>query len=204
MPVASRSERWPTIRARSSPTRPPRRVTPSPRLRSPPVAGSRWVAVGAGAVTTVAERRPDGWSEVTDVICCSLEPWDEVWRRNQHLATELLGLRPTMRLLFAEAPVDVPWSLVQRRWPGHVGLRSVGDSGRLWAMAPRKWVPRRVWAGGDRSLFRQVTAASRQAGVRTTRAVDQRQRVRPHGHRHRLAQRLRHHRRLGVGNGTRP
>ncbi len=102
--------------------------------------------------------------EVTDVVCCSLEPWDEVWRRNQHLATELLGLRPTLRLLFAEAAVDIPWSLVQRRWPRASGLRSIGDSGRLWAMAPRKWVPRRVWAGGDRSLFRQVTAASHKLG----------------------------------------
>ena len=62
--------------------------------------------------------------EVTDVVCCSLEPWDEVWRRNQHLATELLGLRPTLRLLFAEAAVDVPWSLLQRRWPAPSGLRA--------------------------------------------------------------------------------
>jgi glycosyltransferase involved in cell wall biosynthesis len=99
-----------------------------------------------------------------DVICCSLEPWDQVWRRNQHLATELLRLRPTMRLLFAEAPVDVAWSLLQRHWPARTALRPIGDSGRLWAMAPRKWVPRRLWSGGDRSLFRQVISASRRLG----------------------------------------
>ena len=101
--------------------------------------------------------RPEG----LDIVCCSLEPWDEVWRRNQHLATELLRLRPTLRLLFAEAPVDVAWSLRQRRWPAPSALRRIGDSGRLWAMAPRKWLPRRIWSGGDSALFRQVVSASR-------------------------------------------
>ena len=101
--------------------------------------------------------RPEG----LDIICCSLEPWDEVWRRNQHLASGLLALRPTARVLFAEAAVDVPWSLAQRRWPSPSALRPIGDSGRLWAMAPRKWLPRRIWPAGDRSLFRQVIAAGR-------------------------------------------
>jgi glycosyltransferase involved in cell wall biosynthesis len=96
-----------------------------------------------------------------DVICLSLEPWDEVWRRNQHMARELLRLRPTLRLLFAEPPVDVAWSLRQGRWPKRSLLRPVGDSGRLWAMAPRKWLPRRIWPRGDRSLSDQVMEAGR-------------------------------------------
>ena len=104
--------------------------------------------------------RPEG----LDIICCSLEPWDEVWRRNQHLASELLELRPTSRVLFAEAVVDVPWSLAQRTCPSPSALRPIGDSGRLWAMAPRKWLPRRIWSAGDRSLFRQVIAAGRTLG----------------------------------------
>jgi teichuronic acid biosynthesis glycosyltransferase TuaH len=107
-------------------------------------------------VTTRAEAR--------DVICFSLEPWDEVWRRNQHLSAELLRQRPQMRLLFAEAAVDVTWSLAQRRWPSSARLRPIGDSGRLWGMAPRKWVPRRVWPAGDRSLGRQVLAAGARLG----------------------------------------
>jgi teichuronic acid biosynthesis glycosyltransferase TuaH len=100
-----------------------------------------------------------------DIICCSLEPWDEVWRRNQHLTAELLRLRPTMRVLFAEPPVDMAWSLRQGRRPAASGLRSIGDSGRLWAMAPRKWLPRRIWPDGDRSLVRQVMAASNRLGL---------------------------------------
>jgi teichuronic acid biosynthesis glycosyltransferase TuaH len=96
-----------------------------------------------------------------DVICLSLEPWDEIWRRNQHMARELLRLRPTLRLLFAEPPIDVVWSLRQGRWPKRSLLRPVGSSGRLWAMAPRKWLPRRIWPRGDRSLSDQVMEAGR-------------------------------------------
>jgi teichuronic acid biosynthesis glycosyltransferase TuaH len=99
--------------------------------------------------------------EKFDVICFSLEPWDEVWRRNQHLATELLRLRPTMRLLFVESAIDVTWSLRQGRWPRVSPLRAVGDTERLWVMQPRKWLPRRIWAGGDHSLARQVLSVAR-------------------------------------------
>ena len=96
-----------------------------------------------------------------DVICLSLEPWNDVWRRNQLFAAEILRLRPAMRLLFAETPVDMLWTLRQGRIPRLSGLRGVGETGRLWAMAPHKWLPRRVWSGGDESLSRQVLSAAR-------------------------------------------
>ena len=102
--------------------------------------------------------------EPFDVVCLSLEPWDEVWRRNQHLATQMVRARPTMRLLFAELPVDVVWSLRHGRWPRRAPLRPLGDSGRLWAMTPRKWLPRRIWPRGDRSLGTQVLRACHQLG----------------------------------------
>jgi teichuronic acid biosynthesis glycosyltransferase TuaH len=101
-----------------------------------------------------------------DVVCLSLEPWDDVWRRNQHLATQLLGLRPSLRLLFAAVPVDVAWSLRQGRWPERSTLRPVGDTGRLWTMAPRKWLPRRLWPSGDRSLGTQVLRAAHRLELR--------------------------------------
>ncbi len=99
-----------------------------------------------------------------DVICLSLEPWNEVWRRNQLMVTELLRLRPEMRVLFAETPIDVLWSLRQGKRPASGGLRPIGDTGRLWAMAPRKWLPRRIRPGTDESLARQVLAAGRTLG----------------------------------------
>jgi teichuronic acid biosynthesis glycosyltransferase TuaH len=109
----------------------------------------------------VTATRPGG---AIDVVCCSLEPWDDVWRRNQFIATELIRQQPQLRLLFVELPVDVTWSLSQRQWPGGTGLRPIGASGRLWALRPRKWLPRRVWPRVDRSLHRQVLGATRELG----------------------------------------
>lgn len=97
-----------------------------------------------------------------DLICLSLEPWDNVWRRNQLFATELLKMRLGLRLLFVEQPIDITWSLVHGRRPTFRPLRNVGESDRLWAWAPRKWLPRRVHPGVDSALGRQVlNAASR-------------------------------------------
>jgi teichuronic acid biosynthesis glycosyltransferase TuaH len=102
-----------------------------------------------------------------DVVCCSLEPWDDVWRRNQFLATELLQLRPSLRLLFVGIPVDMAWSIAHRRRPPSAGLRALGTTGRLWTFAPRKWLPRRLRPGADHALGLQVVAAARRLDLRT-------------------------------------
>jgi teichuronic acid biosynthesis glycosyltransferase TuaH len=104
--------------------------------------------------------------EAIDVVCCSLDPWDDVWRRNQFLASELLRQNSTLRILFVELPVDVTWSLAKGRWPDLPHLRAIGDSGRLWTFAPRKWLPRRVWPFVDRSLGDQVQRAARRLQFR--------------------------------------
>jgi teichuronic acid biosynthesis glycosyltransferase TuaH len=97
-----------------------------------------------------------------DIVCCSLEPWDDVWRRNQFLATELLMLRPSIRLLFVGIPADMTWSLLHGHRPRPAGgLHPVGSGGRLWTLTPRKWLPRRVRPDGDAALGRQVRAAAR-------------------------------------------
>jgi len=103
-------------------------------------------------------------AERFDVICFSLEPWNEVWRRNQHVASELLRQRQDLRLLFAEPPVDIAWSLRQGHVPRRSPLRPVGDTGRLWVMAPRKWLPRRLRPDGDRARFGSVTDTARTLG----------------------------------------
>lgn len=99
-----------------------------------------------------------------DVVCCSLEPWDDVWRRNQFFARELLDLDPDLRLLFVEPPADVAWSAVTGRRASVTGLRQVGDTGRLWAFTPRKLAPRRIWPYVDRGLQRRVVGAARKLG----------------------------------------
>jgi teichuronic acid biosynthesis glycosyltransferase TuaH len=100
-----------------------------------------------------------------DIICCSLEPWDQVWRRNQLLSMELLAARPTMRILFAELPVDMTWSLLHRADRRRSGVRPVGTTGRLWAMAPRKWLPRRIRPDVDKALGRQILRAAGRLGL---------------------------------------
>jgi teichuronic acid biosynthesis glycosyltransferase TuaH len=105
---------------------------------------------------------PARWRPTADIVCCSLEPWDDVWRRNQFLATELLALRPSIRVLFVGIPADMTWSLLHGHRPRPpAGLHPVGASGRLWTLTPRKWLPRRLRPDSDAALGRQVRAAAR-------------------------------------------
>jgi len=97
-----------------------------------------------------------------ELVVCSLEPWDEVWRRNQFLVDALLRRRPALRVLFVEPAVDLPFELGRRRRPPATGLRSLRADERMWAYRPRKLVPRLV-AGG---------AVDRTAGHRVRRVVD--------------------------------
>ncbi|KRE25854.1 hypothetical protein ASG80_21760 [Agromyces sp. Soil535] len=95
----------------------------------------------------------------------SLEGWDDVWRRNQHLVAGLLGADPTLRVLFVEPPADPTHDLRSRRRPSFGrGIRDVPDvaPGRLFTVRPVKWLPRRVDPRTDERLARAVmrTAAS--------------------------------------------
>lgn len=53
------------------------------------------------------------------VACVSLEPWDEVWRRNQHFAAQLVDQGLVSRLVFVEPPRlgERP-----RRWSPRAGI----------------------------------------------------------------------------------
>lgn len=97
---------------------------------------------------------------------CSLEAWDEVWRRNQFLVDNLLRQDQALRVLFVEPPVDVPHELVHGRWPRSSGLRQLASEPRLWLFRPRKLIPRSL--GGqvvDRALARAVGSALAQVGL---------------------------------------
>ena len=95
------------------------------------------------------------------VVVCSLEAWDDVWRRNQFLVRELLAADPHLRVLFVEPPFD--WLLELRRAPRtrsrRRGLRSARGDGRVLALEPGKVAPRVLGPFADRSLARQVLAA---------------------------------------------
>ena len=95
---------------------------------------------------------------MTDLVVLSLEPWDEVWRRNQHLVHHLLRLDPALRVLFVEPAADPTHGLrlARRPQPG-AGLRPGPEApGRLWLFQGTKWLPRRVDPRADDRLARAV------------------------------------------------
>ena len=99
------------------------------------------------------------------MVCCSLEAWDNVWRRNQFFVRELLALRSRMRLLFVEPPVDVLWSALRTRRVAGSGIRDVPGYDRLAALTPRKWLPRVVSPGVDERLGRVVQSHASRLGL---------------------------------------
>lgn len=108
---------------------------------------------------------------MTDLVVLSLEAWDQVWRRNQHLVAGLLRTDPTLRVLFVEPAADPLYAaLLARVAPRRgAGLRpgpdlSGIDDGRLWLFQPTKWFPRKVDARVDARLARAVVAAAHEVG----------------------------------------
>jgi glycosyltransferase involved in cell wall biosynthesis len=84
------------------------------------------------------------------IIVISLEPWDRVWRRNQHLLAGLLRDDPTLRVLVVEPGTDPLHDLRSgrptrrgkglRRGPLLPGV----DPDNLWLLEPTKLLPRRL------------------------------------------------------------
>ena len=96
-----------------------------------------------------------------DIVVCSLDPWDDVWRRNQFLVDELLRRNPLMRVLFVEPAADVLFDLWRRRLPTRPRLRKLSADGRLRAFRPLKALPRRLGSMADQILLQQVLSATR-------------------------------------------
>lgn len=108
---------------------------------------------------------------MSDVVVASLEPWDDVWRRNQHLVAGLLRTDPALRVLFVEPAPDPLHAAVSRRRPRRGrGLRP-GPSlpgvavNRLWLLEPTKWLPRRIDAQVDRRVAGVVVTAAARVGL---------------------------------------
>jgi teichuronic acid biosynthesis glycosyltransferase TuaH len=108
---------------------------------------------------------------MTDLVVHSLEAWDGVWRRNQHLVAGLLRSDPTLRVLFVEPSRDPLHDLRSRRPAGRgAGLRRVDDldgvaPGRLRLFEPTKWLPRRVDHRVDRRVARSIQAVASRIGM---------------------------------------
>lgn len=107
---------------------------------------------------TAASGRP------AELVVCSLEAWDEVWRRNQFLVDGLLGRDRSLRVLFVEPPHDLVHGLRHGRLPRGAGLRAVEGAERLWALRPVKPLPRALGPWADRALCAQARRAARRLG----------------------------------------
>lgn len=99
------------------------------------------------------------------LVVCSLEAWDDVWRRNQFFVRELMATDPDLRVLFVEPAFDV--ALEKRNGSGRVhrgGLRPLEADGRIVRFEPVKWLPRKVGRWADEWRDDQVLDAVRQLG----------------------------------------
>jgi teichuronic acid biosynthesis glycosyltransferase TuaH len=119
------------------------------RLRRPAARG------GEVVIVEMQETRPRFPAEL---VVCSLEPWDEVWRRNQFLVRELLTMEVRLRVLFVEPPSDVGLAALRRQPLRGPSLRRAGE--RLWLLRPLKLLPRLLGPYADDSLVRQVRRAA--------------------------------------------
>jgi glycosyltransferase involved in cell wall biosynthesis len=116
------------------------------------------------------DRRSPGGSG-TDLVVASLEAWDEIWRRNQHLVAGLLRTRPDLCVLFVEPSADPLYALRRGALPrlGR-GLRpgpvldGVAED-RLWLFEPTKVLPRAVHSGADARLASATVRAARRLGL---------------------------------------
>ncbi|GGI46680.1 glycosyltransferase involved in cell wall biosynthesis [Agromyces flavus] len=106
---------------------------------------------------------------MTDLIVVSLEPWDQVWRRNQHLVAGLLARDPALRVLFVEPPADPTHDLRSKRRPrlGR-GLSEIHDiaPSRLHRLQLTKWMPRRLDARTDDRLAHGIVRGAARLGMR--------------------------------------
>jgi glycosyltransferase involved in cell wall biosynthesis len=103
--------------------------------------------------------------ELVELVVCSLEPWDEIWRRNQFLVHELLRRSSRLRVLFVEPPERTSMRL---RSLGRPSPHRQSDSyeGRLLTFRPLLAIPRRAGQLADEALVRQVSHAARAAGFK--------------------------------------
>ena len=103
---------------------------------------------------------------MTDLVVISLESWDGVWRRNQHLLWRMLQADPELRVLFVEPAADPGHALRSGRRPA-LG-RGPDDAhlpGRLWTMSATKLLPRRIDKRADQRIAARIGRAAGKLGM---------------------------------------
>lgn len=103
-----------------------------------------------------------------ELVVCSLESWDQVWRRNQYFLDGLLRRNPELRVLVVEPAADPIHAALHRHWPSPgVGLREVpAYKGRLHILQPTKWLPRAFGSFADRLMLAEARRAAGSLGFK--------------------------------------
>lgn len=110
---------------------------------------------------------------MTELVVLSLEAWDGVWRRNQHLVAGLLRTDPRLRVLFVAPPADPLHAARRRHVParGKVLRRAEEQPGirpdALWLYQPTKLLPRRLDPRVDERLAAAVVRQAKRLGFTT-------------------------------------
>lgn len=100
------------------------------------------------------------------VVFISLERWDEVWRRNQHLLTRLRADGVIGDVLYVEPSVDPLHAARQRHRPrAGRGLRPLMSEPGITVLEQTKWLPRRFDSGQDERWARSVVTAADRLGL---------------------------------------
>jgi acetyltransferase-like isoleucine patch superfamily enzyme/glycosyltransferase involved in cell wall biosynthesis len=112
-----------------------------------------------------------------DVIFVSLENWDEIWRRNQFVCSELARRFPESRILFVGMPRDVTHILRQRSWREAVtafvsrgATAPIAESPNLKFIRPVKLLPNSLGVGRrlNQLLFHgHIRRHARKMGIRS-------------------------------------
>jgi len=100
-----------------------------------------------------------------------MEDWDEVWRRNQFLCTELVRRHPSLKILFVGLPVDISNSIRRARFSNLMRRKAklVEGSGNIRLSHPVKLLPNSLTPSRklNEIMFRRhVASAARSFGIR--------------------------------------
>jgi teichuronic acid biosynthesis glycosyltransferase TuaH len=102
-----------------------------------------------------------------EIVFVSLEPWDEMWRRNQFVCDGLLRKSTDTKILFVQPPFDNSYALRTRKLNKIRQTPSIVDggySGRLKVFTPIKWFPNSLSVGrtwNEKHLISQIKRALR-------------------------------------------
>ena len=108
------------------------------------------------------------------LVFISLEPWDDIWRRNQFLCAGLLRRSESSQILFVQPPCDNSYAIRTRNFAevrASASLVSGGYENRLQLFTPTKWLPNTLPLGrklNEMSLKSQVRGALASLGWSST------------------------------------